>query len=142
MFVHEHENKIFIRLDPGERIIEALIQVAKERHIETASIDSGVGMVSGVEFGFFCVPKDDYDKWLCEGIHDLSSIQGNITMFNGAPRPHVHMVINDQKYGTLSGHVIEATCHITMEIFLSRLGGLKIGRVKEPPRPATFIRAT
>lgn len=130
---------VFVRLEPGESIVESLKTVARELDIRAASITSGVGMVSLVEFGFFCIPKDNYDRQTFDGIYDLSSIQGNITWLGDQPAPHVHMTVNTPEYETLSGHVIEARCHITMEIFMQRLDDLSLSRVKLVEHPATRI---
>lgn len=130
---------VFVRLEPGEQIIECLKTVARELDVRVAAIISGVGMISHVEFGFFCVQKDNYDRRTFDGICDLSSIQGNITWLGDQPVPHVHMTVNRPDYDTLSGHVIEATCHITMEIFLQRMDELSLSRVKHENLPATRI---
>jgi len=130
--------EIFVRLDPGEGIVESLKNVAGHAGFSAAAITSGVGMLNGAELGFFDVAIDDYRHTTIEGIYDLSSVLGNITRRDGIYVPHVHVVFNDPAHVTYSGHVIEAKCHITVEIFLS-LTVSALQRVKIPGCPATRI---
>jgi predicted DNA-binding protein with PD1-like motif len=133
---------VFVRLETGEEIVTSLKEVARLKNIRAAAITSGVGMVSAVRLGFFCVPKDDYDNiHEIDKILDLSSIQGNITWLGDEPVPHIHMTMNDPVYNTYSGHIIEAICHITMEIFIRKLTGMTLNRVKLSGQPATRITA-
>lgn len=129
---------VFVRLDPGERLVESLRTVAAEAAFSAAAITSGVGMLDGVELGFFDVSTDQYKRTVIEGIYDLSSVLGNITRRDGSYVPHVHVVFNDTRHVTYSGHLMEAKCHITAEIFLS-LAVTALQRVKIPGCPATRI---
>jgi predicted DNA-binding protein with PD1-like motif len=129
---------IFVRLDPGERLVESLTAVANQQAFAAAAIVSGVGMLSSAHMGFFEVELDDYVTTAFEGIFDLSVVMGNIVRRDGVPVPHVHAVFNDTRHNTISGHIIEITCHITMEIFMST-APFSLKRVKVPNCPATRI---
>ncbi len=132
------DSGVFVRIDPGEHLVESLRTVASECGFQGAAITSGVGMLDGVELGFFDVELDDYKRTTLSGIHDLSSVVGNIIRCEADYVPHVHVVFNDPSYATFSGHLIEATCHITIELFLSTaLPNLQ--RVKLAGCPATRI---
>lgn len=133
-----HGSEIFVRLDPGERLVESLITVANQNAFPAAAIVSGVGMLSHIELGFFDVDLDDYRRTVVEGIFDLSVVLGNIVRREHAYVPHVHAVFNDTLHKTYSGHVIEATCHITMELFLATITS-HLRRIKIPGCPATRI---
>ena len=63
-----NNDEIFVRLDPGERLVESLSAIAAEASVSTAAITSGVGMLSSAELGFFMVPLDDYERKTFEGI--------------------------------------------------------------------------
>ncbi len=118
--------------------MESLIAVSAEAAFSAAAITSGVGMLGSVELGFFRIPLDDYDRTAFDSIYDLSSVQGNIIRRNSEYAPHVHVVFNDTTHKTYSGHLIEAVCHITAEIFLST-SSLALRRIKVPECPATKI---
>lgn len=139
MLYTERDGDIFLRLDPGEEIIDALKLCSRRHNIQAASINSGVGMADGIEFGFYCIPKGGYEKTRVMGIRDISSIEGNITWLDNSPYPHVHMTINDANHRTMSGHVMSATCHITMELVLHRLDALEITRKTVEGKPASTV---
>ncbi len=52
---------VFVRIDPGEVLVDSLKRVATDLSIEVAAITSGVGMLKDVRLGFFDVARDDYD---------------------------------------------------------------------------------
>ena len=131
-------SEIFVRLDPGDRLVASLAAIATEHAVPAAAIVSGVGMLSRIELGFFDTDLNDYKTAAFEGIYDLSVVIGNIVSREGHYVPHVHAVFNDPSHATFSGHVMEATCHITMEIFLSTLD-FRLKRVTVPGCPATRI---
>lgn len=130
---------VFLRLDPGEELVACLRSLASELSIETASIVSGVGMLNGACLGFFSATKNEYDERVFDGIYDLSSVHGNITLMNGKPHPHVHVTFNDSNHVTYSGHVMQATCHITMELWLLRLEILELQRQAVEGQPSSRI---
>ncbi len=130
----------FLRLDPGEELIACLKSFGSSNEVTFASITSGVGMVSEAEMGFFCVPKDDYDRFhLTDGDYDLSVLSGNISVLNGQCWPHVHMVVNKIGGTTYSGHVLSAICHITMEIFVTNHSESPVVRCKSKGLPASRL---
>jgi predicted DNA-binding protein with PD1-like motif len=129
---------IFVRLDQGDRLVESLRKVGDEATFPAAAILSGVGMLNGIQLGFFDTALDDYRRTDYEGIFDLSVVIGNIVQGVSGYVPHVHAVFNDTLHATLSGHVMEATCHITMEIFLGT-NAMDLHRVTVPGCPATRI---
>ena len=133
-----NNQEIFVRLDPGERLVESLRDISGQAVFSAAAIVSGVGMLNGVELGFFDSSLDQYVHTTLDGIFDLSSVLGNITRRDAQYVPHVHIVFNDTRHVTWSGHLIEAQCHITVEIFLS-ISAFALKRVKLPGCPATRI---
>ncbi len=141
MQLKKQGDDIFLRVDPGEHLIASLTEVAREMPIGSAAITSGLGMLSSATLGFFDVVIDDYERQEFDGIFDLSVIMGSITWLEGAPYPHVHIVFNDRSYNTFSGHLIEATAHITMEVFLRKLDRLDLNRIRLPNCPASRVVA-
>jgi predicted DNA-binding protein with PD1-like motif len=131
-------DQILVRLDQGDLLVESLKQTAESLALPSAVIVSGVGMLSSIELGFFDQAEDDYLRTQFNGIFDLNSIAGNIVRGDESLIPHVHAIFNSPSHSVLGGHVMEATCHITMEIFLS-IGSPLLTRVKIPGCSATQI---
>lgn len=141
MEYHAFGDQFFLRLDPGEEIIESLAVFAATQDRDMFAITSGVGMVDGLRLGFFCMPKNDYDVTDIEGVLDLNAVSGNVARRDGAWAPHVHMVLNRPDFGALGGHVISARTHITMELWLTASATTGITRQTAPGRTASFLSA-
>ena len=137
------ENDWFLRIDPDESLMDCIISLAKEHSIKSAVILSGVGMLSFVRLGFYDIDQQRYIETEFNGIYDLNVVCGNLTWLDQEPWPHVHAVFNDASHKTISGHVLEARCHITTELFLST-NSLELHRQKlgscPIPRLTTRLR--
>lgn len=130
---------LFLRLEPGEELIESLRLFACEYRKEIYFVTSGVGMIQGLQLGFFCVNNNDYDITSIDEILDLSSIAGNICIRDGDWWPHVHIVANRPGFSTISGHVISATTHVTIEVFFDFAEKTKFRRCVSVDHPASII---
>ena len=139
MEYYRAKNDVFMRLEQGEYLMKSLIKLADKEDVDFATIVSGVGMVEGLEMGWFCVNDNDYDTYRVAGTFDLATVSGNIALFEGSKRAHVHIIANRPDFSVTSGHLIECRCHVTMEICLRLFQGSGLERKQEEGRPATFI---
>ncbi len=130
---------VFVRLETGEKLMESLRVVAAESNIKAAAITSGLGMLTEVKIGFFRPQEDRYDEHTLAGEYEICSLQGNVMRHEGQPYPHVHGVFSDAESRAFGGHIMEATCQFTMEIFLRRLDDLPVHRAKVAGCPGTLI---
>ncbi|MEZ5979594.1 MAG: DUF296 domain-containing protein [Planctomycetota bacterium] len=139
MFYREFDESVFVRLDPGDPFVESIERIASLADMRTGFLCSGVGMLSDPVLGFFDVERDDYDVTELRGTFDLNAVHGNVTLREGSPAAHVHVVFNDRRHKLGGGHLIEAKCHITAELLLVRTDGLGLERLKLDEHPATRI---
>ncbi|MEA2823007.1 MAG: uncharacterized protein QOJ86_5011 [Bradyrhizobium sp.] len=137
--VRESGGRIFVRLEQGEELIDSLKRVATDCDLSGYEIASGVGMIEGLRLGFFCVNDNDYAVSNIPGLLDLSSVSGNVFRREDQFWPHVHIVANRPDFSTVSGHVVSAKTHITMEIFLAPMPGTSLRRRAVAGRPATIV---
>ena len=56
---------------------------------------------------------------------ELVSFEGNITLKDGSPFPHVHVVLSDHNMSTAGGHLFETTVAAVGEFFLMEFGHRK-----------------
>jgi predicted DNA-binding protein with PD1-like motif len=136
----ELSNGWLLRLDAGDEFLESLRLFASSNNVKFAAIMSGVGMIERARMGFFCIPKNDYDTFNLEnGPYDLSNVSGNISLLENQIWPHVHIVTNKNGGETCSGHVLEAICHITAEIFIVDYSNFPVVRKKSKNLPASRL---
>ena len=112
--------------------------MATELQFNNAAITSGLGMVEDPELAFYHSDIGKYKNTVIQGIYDVASVTGNITVFEDGYFPHVHISFNDERHNTSSGHVITGKVHIIMEIFL-RITDVSIHRVRTNANDGTHI---
>jgi len=120
-----------IRLKTGERIVEKLVEFCAKAKIEAGYL-SGIGTCRGAELGFFDWQTKKYSFKKFKGDYEITSFDGNISLFNGRPFLHAHIVLGDRHFHSWSGHLKEAEVLATAEIFLTKLKG-KLRREKSKP---------
>lgn len=135
----ESKSGIFLRLDPGEPIVESIERAALDHELRVAFVCSGVGMASRLRLGFFDAERDTYDETEFDGVQDINSVAGNVTWLEGRPKAHVHLQFNDPRHVVRGGHLMEGHCHVTVELFLLRADDLRLERLRIAGLPATRI---
>ncbi len=117
-------NKYFIRIDPGEEIVNSLNEFCNERSIKLGKI-SAIGAVNEVEIGIFDPLKKEYHSNTIKGTFEILSIEGNITSNKDQPYLHMHITLSDSEYNAFGGHlnkaVVSATCEVVIEEFEGKL---------------------
>ena len=114
-------NGYIIRLEKGEEIIETLTKFC-EQHKITGAYLQGIGGVSEAELGYFDVENTKYKTKTFKQdnkIFELLNLQGNITILEGKPFCHIHLILGKEDYSSFGGHLIKAIVNPTCEIFLT-----------------------
>ena len=118
-----------VRLDAGEKIVEALLALC-ERDGIGAGFFNGLGAVSGAEIGHFDPASNAYQWAALSGPYEIVSLYGNITKVDGKPFIHAHIALGDKTFTVRGGHLKEAVVSVTCEITLTRFRD-DIGRTKD-----------
>lgn len=113
----ESAPELVVILEPGEPLMESVLHVARERGIRSASFQ-GIGAVRDAELGAYILEKRDYVRQHFNGTYELLSLAGNISLKDGEPYVHAHVVLGDDEFSTVGGHLFECVTAITVEIFL------------------------
>jgi len=107
------KNLIFIRLNPGDDLLTALTQGAKDHNIKNAVILCGIGSARSHHFHVVGTrenpPRNDFVK--DEKASDIASISGYII----EGRVHAHIVHSDTEKA-FGGHLHEGTEVLTFAI--------------------------
>ncbi len=130
-----------IRLEKGEEIISSLLQFSKENNVFSASI-MGIGATDRVSLSIFDSSLNRYIEKEYKGDYEISSLMGNISLFEGEPALHIHITLGDRENKALAGHLnyayISGTCEIFVDQFsaplerkLDKESGLKLLSLKD-----------
>jgi len=113
----EKKNIVFIRLMPGETLIEQIKEACEKHNISSAVVLSGIGQLGKVEIGYF-VEKGNYSPETFEKPLEILNLSGNICKQDNDYLSHLHIVLGDEKKSSLGGHLINGTVSITAEIVI------------------------
>jgi uncharacterized protein len=107
-----------LAFDPGDEIGAELARFAAEQSIVAAEL-RGIGGCSEVTLAYFDREKLDYLPLPVREQVEVVSLVGNITLSQGKPKVHAHLVIGRRDGSTLAGHLLAARVWPTLELFLT-----------------------
>ena len=122
MLVEQSGDSWIIVLDKGQKLMSTLTDIAKEKNIQGGQI-VGIGALEDVELGAYELSKKEYiRKTFNEYEYELISLNGNISLKDGAPFIHCHTALGKHDFSMFGGHLFEATVAVTAEIYISPFG--------------------
>ena len=89
------KDTIYLRLDPGEEIIEQIEKVAKKENIQLAQIN-GLGALNDFTTGVFDTVEKKFHPIHFEGAYEIVSLTGTVTRQDGEVYLHLHMAAGDK----------------------------------------------
>ena len=110
-----------IKLDRGEKIIESILNYAKEKNLKSGFF-TGIGATMACEIGWFDPEKKEYVNTSVDENCELLGLVGNIGLFEGNPIAHAHIMLGKSDYSVIGGHLVEGTIGVTCEIYLHITG--------------------
>jgi len=100
--------------EPGTLLVEFA-----EKHKLAATRISGIGGFREVKFGYYDIELKDYvPVWIREQVEVVSFI-GNLCLYEGKPKLHVHVTVGKRDGTTQGGHFLEGRVRPTMELMLT-----------------------
>ncbi len=111
--------RYIIRLDKGEELIETITKFCDSNKLGFASFN-GIGGLKECSLAYFDLNKKEYltKEFNDEGIFELLSINGNVSLKEGKTFVHAHVVLGKKDYSTIGGHLMKGIVNPTCEIFL------------------------
>jgi predicted DNA-binding protein with PD1-like motif len=118
LLYHEGGVTYAIVFDTGDEIISGLTTFANE-HRPEASDFTALGAFSSALLKFFEVEQKEYRKISIEEQVEVLTLVGNITLDDGEPKVHAHVVLGCADGTTRGGHLLEGYARPTLELMLS-----------------------
>lgn len=110
-----------LRVDQGKEVLSEILRVCEENDIKAAII-IGLGLLSRSKIAFFDIETQSYRYMNVEEPMELASLVGNVSLKEGKPFAHVHVVLGDERRA-LAGHLVEGYVGGTVEITIFELEG-------------------
>lgn len=101
----------------GDEVVSGLTEFAKNYNIKSAHYH-GIGSAFGLELGWFDFERLQY-KVIKVGMAEVTSIIGNITLYNGEPITHTHATAAVEDGTVKGGHLLKLVSGPTIEIVIT-----------------------
>ena len=118
----QFNNKVVVRIDKGEEIVDCLKKICKEINIKLGSI-VGIGSTDKVTIGLLNTKTKKYQSKEFTGDHEIAPLVGNISMMNGEVYLHLHVTICNVEHKALGGHLTSAVVSATFEGIIDIIEG-------------------
>jgi len=116
---NEVSEVLVVKLEKGEDLLEALSSIVKKENIK-AGFFTGIGALNKVKMGIFVEGK--YKEINMEGELEIVSLLGNVSLKEGKPFVHAHIIVSRRDGAAFGGHLLPGSIiSVTCEIFLVKL---------------------
>lgn len=122
MHYKQVNNKVIVRVDKGEELVESLKTLCKTLDIKLGSI-IGIGATDKVTVGLMNTKTQKYQSKEFTGDHEIAPLVGNITRMNGEVYLHLHVTICNVEHKALGGHLSSAVISATFEGIIDIIDG-------------------
>ena len=122
MEYRKFQNKIIVRMDKGEEILEKVREVAEKEKIKLADI-SALGAVSEFTVGVFDTEAKEYHANEFKGSFEIVSLTGTINTMNDEFYCHLHISAGNEKGQVFGGHLNRAIISATCEMVITLIDG-------------------
>ena len=115
-------NKIVLRIDKGEEILDSIKSLALKENIKLANINA-LGAVGEFTVGVFKTQEKKYYANEFKGDFEIVSLTGTINTMNDEFYSHLHMSAGDDKGQVFGGHLNKAIVSATCEMIINIIDG-------------------
>jgi predicted DNA-binding protein with PD1-like motif len=118
----QFNNKVVVRIDKGEELVDCLKMICKTLDIKLGSI-VGIGSTDKVTIGLLNTKTKKYQSKEFTGDHEIAPLIGNITTMNGEVYLHLHITICNIEHKAIGGHLSSAIISATFEGIIDIIEG-------------------
>lgn len=128
------------RFPKGGDIIRALEDYCGEHGIRAAWVNV-IGALDQATISYYDQAKHQYFHKELSGEYEIASCSGNISLRDGKPFAHLHIVLSDTEYQTLGGHLWPGTVSVfSAEFVIFELDNVvEDGDLERCPDPETGL---
>ena len=123
-------NKIIVRIDKDEEILEQVKELALKENIRLAAVQA-LGATNSFTVGVYNVAEKKYYANTFSGSFEIVSLTGTINTMNGEFYTHLHMSAGDEKGQVFGGHLNRAVVSAVCEMVITVIDGVVDRRFSE-----------
>lgn len=121
---------LLVGLDHGSDLVDQISKLAVDEGIHTGTF-SVLGALTKAVIAIYNQKSHEYSELLVEENSELVSCTGNISIRDGKPFVHAHVVLADSNGKTIGGHLLHGKI-FAAELFLIELLGEPMVRENDP----------
>jgi len=123
---YQASKELMVRLKSDADLVQSITELARTGRIEAGSF-TAIGALKRARLAYYDQKNHEYREIKVDSPHELASCTGNISLKDGDPFVHAHVVLADETGNTRAGHLLEATV-FAAEVHLHQLTGPKLER--------------
>jgi hypothetical protein len=120
----------FVSLERGEDLLDGLNQAVKKLGLQAATLQV-IGALEEAAVGYFDPATKEY-RTIPTGHVEIASGVGNVSLREGEPFIHLHLVVSGPDGGALGGHAMQGCRAFVVEAYFRALAGTPPVREESP----------
>jgi len=124
----------------GADLLESLTQFVRKEKI-TAGRISGIGATTHAVIAYYDQNQKKYLSMEFPGGMEILNLHGNVSIRDGNPFVHVHILLGDPQGKVFGGHLMPGTKLWAFEAIIDEFDGEELSRAEEP-RTGLFLWKT
>jgi predicted DNA-binding protein with PD1-like motif len=116
----DHDQRVFaVIFDTGEDPMPGLTRFAEEHNLSASSF-TAIGAFSEATLGYFDWQQKDYERIPVREQVEVLALVGDITLQDGKPHLHAHVVLGRRDGSAFGGHLLDARVRPTLEVIVTQ----------------------
>src|SRR5437899_6333001 len=132
------------QLPYGADLYDGLTRIVRKENIRLGRIQ-GIGATTYAKVAYYDQNTKVYNPLEFPGGMEILSLSGNVSIRDGKPFVHAHLVLGDPQGKVFGGHLLPGTILFACELFIEELEGSELarehdrGRGFHPGRQGIFL---
>ena len=115
------------QLAHGSDLYESLMQIVQRENIRSGRIQA-IGATTHAVVAYYDQNTKKYNPIELPGGMEILGLNGNVSMRDGKPFVHVHILLGDQQGKVFGGHLLPGTKLFACEVFIEEYDGEELVR--------------
>ena len=116
------EQVSLVRFTHGADLLEELTDVSARSKVKAASVEV-IGSLSTLVLGFYDQDRREYESRRYDGAWEIASAVGNVSVLDGEPTVHLHVVASGENGSCVGGHLMPGCTVFAAEGAITALKG-------------------
>jgi len=126
LFEYSADKELIVRLKHDADLVQTMTELVRSRGIEAGSF-TAIGALKRARLGYYDQKNHEYRELKIDSPHEMASCVGNVSLKDGEPFIHAHVVLADETGNTKAGHLLEGVV-FAAEVHLRQLEGPRLER--------------